>query len=281
MKPPVLIELTNNQLQVIEADGHVLVTGGPGSGKTTISILKAEQIAKQHLLPGQTILFLSFARATVTRVVEAIENERKIQPAQKRLINIETYHSFFWRILKTYGYLIGLPRRLTILSPPAEAIALSNIRSTYPPKKLTAEQKKCKIASEMKERARLAVQEGRICFALFAPYVSVILRASERIRRSIASVYPVIILDEFQYTNKEQWRVVQVLGEFCRLIALADPEQRIYDWNGADPARLDHFRKALAPIEVNLQNENHRSPGTEINLFGNDILSGIFCQSRY
>ena len=29
----------------------------------------------------------------------------------------------------------------------------------------------------------------------------------------IATMYPVIILDEFQDTNAEQWRVVQALGE--------------------------------------------------------------------
>ena len=45
-------------------------------------------------------------------MVEAIEYEQKIPPAQKRLIDVETYHSFFWRILKAHGYLIGLPRRL-------------------------------------------------------------------------------------------------------------------------------------------------------------------------
>jgi len=275
------MELTKGQLDVMEADGHLLVTGGPGSGKTTISIIKAAQIAEQHIRPGQKILFLSFARATVSRVVEAIEYEQKIPPATKRLIDVDTYHAFFWRVLKTHGYLIGLPRRLEILTPPNEAIALSKIRSGFPARNLSDEQRTAKVAAEAAERTRLAADEGRICFDLFAPYIGNILHGSERIRRLVAAMYPVIILDEFQDTNDAQWRVVQALGGFCRLIALADPEQRIYDWIGADPARLDHLREAFTPTEVDLSTDNHRSAGTEIAVFGNDVLTGKFRQQEY
>jgi DNA helicase II / ATP-dependent DNA helicase PcrA len=275
------MELTKGQLEVMDADGHLLVTGGPGSGKTTVSILKAAQIAEGGLRPGQRILFLSFARATVSRVVQAIEYEQRIPPAQKRLIDAETYHSFFWRILKTHGYLIGLPRRLIVLSPPGEAIALSEVRSGFPARHLTDEQKVAKKAAEAAERIRLATAEGRVCFDFFAPYVGDILHGSERIRRLVAAMYPVIILDEFQDTNAEQWRVVQALGTCCQLIALADPEQRIYDWIGADPARLDHFREAFVPTEVDLSTDNHRSTGTEIAMFGSDLLTGKFRQDAY
>lgn len=275
------MQLTKKQDDVMQTDGHLLVTGGPGSGKTTISILKAGHIAEHHLSHGQKILFLSFARATVSRVVEAIEFEQKIPLAQKRRIDVDTYHSFFWRILKAHGYLIGLPRRLSILTPPGEAIALSEIRSAFPARNLTDEQKAARRNGEETERTRLAMTEGRICFDLFAPYVGNILHGSGRIRKLLATMYPAIILDEFQDTNAEQWRVVQALGESCTLIALADPEQRIYDWIGADPQRLDHFREAFAPAEVDLSTDNHRSAGTDIAVFGNDILKGNFRKEPY
>ncbi len=278
---PILMELTERQKEVIVTDDYLLVTGGPGSGKTMVSILKAAQIAEKGLRPGQKILFVSFARASVSRVVEAIEYEQQISLEQKRLIDVETYHSFFWRILKTHGYLIGLPRRLVILTPSSEAVALSIIRSQFLSRKLTDAEKGAKAAAEAEERVRLAMQEGRVCFDLFAPYVGDILHRSTRIRSLIASIYPVIILDEFQDTNDGQWRSIKVLGEFCRLIALADPEQRIYEWNGADPARLDNFREAFKPTEVDLSTFSHRSPGTEIVLFGNELLTDKFRQKAY
>jgi len=276
------MELTEKQIQVLNADGHLLVTGGPGSGKTTISIFKAAQVAETILRPGQGVLFLSFARATVSRVVEAIEFEQKIPTKIKRRIDVETYHSFFWRILKAHGYLVGLPRDLTILVPSAEAIALSDVRNSHgADSKLNETQKQAKRAAETAERYRLATEESRICFDLFAPYVGDLLHGSETLRRLMATMYPVIILDEFQDTNPGQWRVVQALGAFCRLIALADPEQRIFDFIGADPERLNHYRDAFAPIEIDFSTDNHRSGGTDIAKFANDILKGSFSQSAY
>lgn len=276
------MQLTEKQLDIMVADGHLIVTGGPGSGKTTVSILKAAQIAERDLRPGQNILFLSFARATVSRVVEAIEYEQQIPREQKKRIDVETYHSFFWRILKTHGYLVGLPRRLFILTPPNEAIALSTIRNGYAVEsKLSEAEKSEKQKMEADETLRLACDEGRVCFDLFAQYTGDILHGSERIRKLIATMYPVIILDEFQDTNAGQWRVVQAIGEHSTLLALADPEQRIYEWAGAHPERLNHFKATFPATEVDLSTDNHRSSGTDIVVFGNAILKGSFRQESY
>lgn len=276
------MELTEKQLEVLTSDGHLLVTGGPGSGKTTVSILKAAQITERDLKQQQKVLFLSFARASVSRVVEAIEQEQSISRETRRQIEVETYHSFFWRILKAHGYLIGLPRRLDILTPPAEAIALSAIRNGFEAdSKLSEPEKKNKRNAELAERKRLATEEGCICFDLFASYVADLLHGSERLRRLLATMYPTIILDEFQDTNAEQWHVVKALGVCSKLIALADPEQRIFDFIGADPERLDHFRGAFKPIEIDFSDSNHRSAGTDIATFGNAILQGKFQQESY
>ncbi|MCB9959717.1 MAG: ATP-dependent helicase [Rhodospirillaceae bacterium] len=276
------IKLTTKQRDVLTADGHLLVTGGPGSGKTTISIMKAAQAVDKDLSRGQRVLFLSFTRATVSRVVEAIQYEHQLPPEQRKRIEVETYHSFFWRIIRAHGYLLGLPRRLTLLPPPAEAIALSSIRNELgADSKLSAAAVAEKQRRVTAERERLAMEEGRVCFDLFARYTGAILHGSERIRQLVSNMVPVIVLDEFQDTNADQWNVVQALGRHSRLIALADPEQRIYDFQGADPERLNHFREGFVPTEIDLSDDNHRSAGTEIGLFGNEILRGRFTQEKY
>ena len=266
----------------MEASGHILVTGGPGSGKTTISIIKAANIAEHRLRPGQKVLFLSFARATVSRVMEAIEREHQISQESKKRIFVETYHAFFWRVIKTHGYLIDLPRNLSILLPQNEAIVLSEIRKECKVRsKLNQAERDEKRRREKGEQHRLAFKEGRVCFDLFAHFARRILYDSQRIRRLVSTMYPFVVLDEFQDTSTEQWRVVQAVGENSDLLALADPEQRIYDWLDAAPERLNQFRTEFGAVNFDLGIDNHRSGGTDIRLFSDHILTGQFRHGSY
>lgn len=263
-------------------DGPLLVKGGPGSGKTTVSILKAGVLADVHLKPYQRILFLSFARATVARVLEAISETQSVPPETRKLIEVDTYHALFWRIITTHAYLVGYPRALRLLTPQAEAVELSAVRHKFgADRKLNAKDLAAKRAAEEDVRQKLAKQDGRICFDLFAPTVADIFERSRKIREWFAKRYPIIIVDEFQDTDPNQWRVIHALKDECLVIALADAEQRIFDFIGADPERLEHFTAAFTPRVIDLKTANHRSSGTEIALFANDILAGCFSKSAY
>lgn len=276
------IKLSDEQEKVLASEGPLLVTGGPGSGKTTVSILKAGLLVEQHLQPFQRVLFLSFARATVARVLEAISETNSLLPESRKLIEVDTYHALFWRIVCTHGYLVGLPRAITLLTPQAEAVELSEIRHQFgADRKLNTANLALKRAAEVELRDQLAKDKGLVCFDLFAPTVAQIFERSQKIRAWFATRYPIIIVDEFQDTDPDQWRVIQALRNECLVIALADSEQRIFDFIGADPERLNHFKAAFAPTVIDLKKSNHRSAGTEIALFANDLLAGRFSKSSY
>jgi len=269
------MNLSDDQKAIVAHPGNLLIRGGPGSGKTTIAIVKAENLVATGLAPSQQVLFLSFARATVARVIEALAEQTKGRTDVKRHVDIDTYHAFFWRLLKTHGYLVGLPRRLSIMTPPERAIALTPIKHSFGnTKKLTTEQKKDRDEKQDTELRRLAFEDGRICFDLFSELVATLFSESEKLRNLVSSRYPIIILDEFQDTSAGQWAVVQSLGRASTLVALADEEQRIYDFAGADPERLNHFRQVFKPLEFDFGTTNHRSNGTDIARFGNDVTAG-------
>src|SRR5690606_5934696 len=132
------------------------------------------------LQPSQKILFLSFARATVSRVAESI-GQLVARDAQK-LIETNTYHGFTWRILRSHGYLLTRGGPVRLLSPPDGAALLSGLPE----------------AAREAKKIELFQKEGILHFDLFAPATVSLLARSEKLRNIICDAYPTIILDEFQ-----------------------------------------------------------------------------------
>jgi DNA helicase-2/ATP-dependent DNA helicase PcrA len=102
-----MFELSEQKKQLIKTEGNLLVLGGPGSGKTTIALLKAKRIIEEEgIKRGQVVLFLSFARATISRVEEQVGV--LISYKIRSHLEINTYHGFIWNLLKCHGYLSAL-----------------------------------------------------------------------------------------------------------------------------------------------------------------------------
>lgn len=252
--------------RILEAEGHVLVTGGPGSGKTTVALRKALLRIDGGLLPGQKVLFLSFSRAAVARLVEAARKD--VPKESRRHLEIQTFHSFCWQLVRGHGYLLGAPSPIRLLPPHEERAMRNGARDDDP--------------VWDSERERLFLEEGRIAFDLFAPKALTLLQGSAAHRKLIADRHPLIIVDEAQDTGTEQWACMETLAGLTQLVCLADLDQQIYDFRrDVSPERLKQIMAALAPLEVDLGVQNNRSPGAEIVRFGNDILAGTPRRSAY
>ena len=96
--------ICDKRQSVIDEQGHALVIGGPGSGKTTLALLKSKGIL-DSLAPGQSILFLSFSRAAVQQILKRCREILKKEEMKR--IDVRTYHSFCWDILHCHGRLLG------------------------------------------------------------------------------------------------------------------------------------------------------------------------------
>lgn len=262
-----VLEICPLRQSLLDCSGHALVIGGPGSGKTTIALKKAITRITSGMEDWQSVLFLSFSRAAVARIGEAMRQQ--VPKDQRAMLSMQTFHSFFWSLISTHGYLIGAPKKIKILLPSDEKTYYGSI------KKKDRNEANPAWMSWLRERDRLFTENGLIAFDLFPQNALVLLERSEYIRRLISKKYPLIIVDEAQDTGPEAWKCIELLSRNSQIICLADLEQQIFDHlPGVGPERILAIKAALNPLQIDLGTQNHRSSGTEIAVFGQDILIG-------
>ena len=268
------MEVCELRQQLLDCEGHALVMGGPGSGKTTLALKKAVVRIGAGMTPGQSVLFLSFSRAAVARVGEA--TRQQVPKAQRGMLSMQTFHSFFWTLLFAHAYLLGAPKTLRIFLPADEQVEYGTI------KKKERNVENPEWVKWLAERERLFCEEGKIAFELFAPNAAELLHRSGHVRRLVAQRHPLIIVDEAQDTDVHAWRCIELLAPLAQIVCLADLEQQIFDHlPGIGPERIVAIKATLNPLEVDLGAQNHRSGGTEIAAFGQDILLGKVRGSPY
>lgn len=258
------IKLDTIRRKILETNRHVLVEGGPGSGKTTIALMKAKQIIESGLLKrNQKILFLSFARATISRIEE--HTKHLIPYEVKRHLEINTYHGFAWQVIQSYGSLLHGHKSINLITPPNLAARLATVDES--------------LRNAWKET--LLADEGLLCFDLFCKTVVEIFTKSARIAKIISVAYPVIIVDEFQDTDRHEWELIKHIGDNSSVLALADLDQRIYEFRGASITRIPEFVAHFNCEKFTLGKDNNRSPGTDIVKFGDDLLTGLHKDNKY
>lgn len=246
------MEIDGPRRDILAARGHILVQGGPGCGKTTIALLKASAIAR-NLKPEQRVLFLSFSRAAVRQVTDRMRG--LLDTGTRARLEIRTFHAFFHDLVHSHGRLL-VGRPVSVVTPDRERQLQAGHQGNW-----------------ADERARLFREEGRLTFDGLAPAVAALLEGHPAVRLLYSDRYPFIVVDEFQDTNVDQWRVVRALSATSTIACLADPDQRIFGHlPGVDDQRLAQAIKHLQPEVFDLSADNHRSPGGGLLDYANAVL---------
>lgn len=290
------LELNENQRRALEAEGApLLVLAGPGSGKTQVLTLRVARIIESSPERHFRVLGLTFTNKAAgemrTRVQQLLGN------GTGRAL-LTTFHSFAADVLRQHGSHIGVQPDFAILSQEAdrEAVLLEAILSAQD-KRPDLERADVRLLPlidnllsklvpedgarerirdpELAEKIdflyrgyRARLREGNeLDFATLLCFAYELLEERPAVAKQLRSVYRHILVDEFQDTNFAQVEFLRRLvgDDPWNLFVVADDDQIIYAWNGADPQRLDELRAAYS-MEVIQLPTNYRCPPAVIEL---------------
>src|SRR5258707_1871569 len=95
------------QQAAIEAPTPALIVAGPGSGKTSTLIGRAEYLIYTLGVPPENILALTFSRKAAEEMQERLQ---RVLDAHSIPPTVSKFHAFCAEVLRTYGDLVGLRR---------------------------------------------------------------------------------------------------------------------------------------------------------------------------
>ncbi|MBM3198987.1 MAG: hypothetical protein FJZ58_07045, partial [Chlamydiae bacterium] len=103
------------------------------------------------------------------------------------------------------------------------------------------------------------------------------LQTKENLQKQIQSKYKALVIDEFQDTDEEQWKLFQnlflsVKERFLALYLVGDPKQSIYRFRKADIYVYLQAKKYFSPSECLYLDTNYRSHPDLVT-----ALNAIFC----
>ncbi len=254
------------------ARGRALVLASAGSGKTrTIVAILAHAI--EGGAPPESIMLVTFTRRAAREMTSRAEGLSGVPLAR---MTAGTFHAICHRILRREGRLVGLPAPFTILDAEDQAdlvaaardAALAD-RSSRPslPKPAAVAGMIGRAAESGRPLAevivdgnpRLAdrVQEllaiaegyaerksrmGAVDYADLLVLTSRLLDDHPAALERVAGRYRWVLVDELHDVNSLQAQLVERFAAAgANLVAVADPDQSIYSWRGADPGVVDRF----------------------------------------
>ena len=280
-----LLQTLNAQQQAAVAapNGPVLVLAGPGSGKTRVLTHRiAWMLAEMRVAPWH-ILAVTFTNKAAREMRARLDKMLGDDSAQS--LTIGTFHAACARILRREAEAAGLSSNYLIFDtddqlsvmkqvvkdlglddkryrPPALLNAISAAKNELIPPGAYPVQT---YYDEVVKRAYLRYQDtlrknDGLDFDDLLMETARLLQNDDLVRDKYRGRYRYLLVDEFQDTNMAQYVILQILAQEHRsLYVVADEDQSIYSWRGADYRNIQRLRTDFPELQQFLLEENYRS----------------------
>lgn len=237
------------QKAVESAHNQLLIIAGPGSGKTTVLTQRIAHLISDKNIAPQNCLAITFTRKAAQEMRERLA---KISEEKAKLLNIHTFHSLCFSILKENYERAGLSQDFTVMSEQEKA--------------LHNDEKILENALGFDDLIQLSVK---------------LLTENEDILNLYRNRFQYNFVDEYQDIDENQYKLIRLLvPENGNIFVIGDPNQAIYGFRGGDAKFFNNFTEDYPSTQIiNLKN-NYRSTNCIVDA-SNQMINSFNIISMY
>lgn len=237
------------QKAVESAHNQLLIIAGPGSGKTTVLTQRIAHLISDKNIAPQNCLAITFTRKAAQEMRERLA---KISEEKAKLLNIHTFHSLCFSILKENYERAGLSQDFTVMSEQEKA--------------LHNDEKILENALGFDDLIQLSVK---------------LLTENEDILNLYRNRFQYNFVDEYQDIDENQYKLIRLLvSENGNIFVIGDPNQAIYGFRGGDAKFFNNFTEDYPSTQIiNLKN-NYRSTNCIVDA-SNQMINSFNIISMY
>jgi len=281
--------LNPQQLAAVEAtEGPVLILAGAGSGKTRVITYRVAHLIQHKGVQPYSVLAVTFTNKAADQMKNRVRS--LLQAARSSDPVISTFHSFCVRLLRREIEALNYTRDFTIYD---ESDQLQVIKPAMKDLKVD---ERLVTAKTIQSRISHAKNHGKTPQNLLDESwepsweytAQVFSEYDKRLKKSNAldfddlliktvelfdkfpqtaerysARFPYVMVDEYQDTNRQQYRLVRHLTRIHdNICVVGDEDQSIYSWRGADIQNILSFEKDFPRVKIIKLEQNYRSTKT-------------------
>ncbi len=286
---------TKEQIEAVQwYKGAMMVLGTPGAGKTTVIVNRVNNLICQHGVKPENILVITFTRAAADSM-----RERFLEMTSKdsTSVRFSTFHSFFFWIVRTA---FGQKFNLGVLDENMKRSVLKNILKGIDQENFDNEELLASVLNQLgilscnmidienyyskdmpedqfrelyRKYEKYKTDNGVLDFDDMVTRCYKLLKDRPDILDAVRRLYPFILVDEYQDTNRIQYELLKMLAKpLENVFVVGDDDQSIYGFRGARPDIMKLFEKDFHNAKVMQLSNNFRCP-SEIVDFSSKIIA--------
>lgn len=297
--------LNAEQLQAVTLPGqHALILAGAGSGKTRVLTTRIAWLIQTGQVDPHSLLAVTFTNKAAKEMLARLSTMLPLSSGRSsRSIWVGTFHGLCNRLLRAHHRDAGLPQLFQILDSADQLAAIKRLLKMlnvddekFPPRDLQHfinAQKEAGLRPQAVEawddytrrRVELYIEyeaqcqrESVVDFAELLLRTYELMERNEPIRKHYQRRFRHILVDEFQDTNRLQYRWLKLLADNGKegggcLFCVGDDDQSIYRFRGAEVGNMRDFEREFKVQNVIRLEQNYRSHGNILDAANAIILN--------